>query len=694
VVGREPDERGTGAGWVAPATVFVASFCVMALELVAGRLASRQLGSSLYTWTSVIGVVLAGLSAGSWAGGRLADRSRAAPALSTLFAIASIACVAINVLNHRVDDWTPLWGWPWPLRVFTHVASVFLVPSVVLGMISPVAAKMALDRGAATGRTIGSVYAWGVIGSILGTFATGFWLVAALGTAPVVWLVAAVLAGLSIAFDRASPRAWAWGVALVVLATLGTGPWAWARSAGEKLSLREARGDAVVYEDESQYSHIRIVRSAASPGRLDMHLDRLLHSSIVLDQPVAQYYGYERIYGAVTRALAAGRDSLNTLMIGGGGYVYPRWLEAQWPGSRTEVVEIDPAVTRAAVAAFGLPADHDFVVNHADGRAWLGVLLERRRRGESLAPYDFVYLDVFDHYSVPYQLTTVECLKEIDELLAPGGAFLMNMIDVYAESRFLGSMLETMSRVFPHVTAFAEGVGVRVQPEVRNTFILVATKRPADFRRIVETYDPRIGLYELTPADLEEARGRAGHRALTDDWAPVENLLAPVVKRAAREIAARSALDDAEAALRAGDPAAARRSARRALELDPGSADAHAVLGNADQADGNLAGAIEHYEEFLRHHPSHVGARVNLAAALLGAGRVEEAERHLVDALGRDPENALAHSNLGVVRMRQGKVEEAAIELETAVRLDPRNVTARQNLQRVRRALEEREPEP
>jgi Flp pilus assembly protein TadD/predicted membrane-bound spermidine synthase len=660
----------------------------MAVELVAGRLTSRQLGTSLYTWTSVIGVVLAGLSAGNYLGGRLADRRAPADALAALFMMASIACAAITVLHHRVDDWSVLWGWSWPLRVFVHVAVVFLVPSFALGMVSPVAAKMALDRGAKTGRTIGSVYAWGMLGSIVGTFATGYWLVAAFGTAEVVWTVSVLLAALSIFFRRTSWKTWGWVGALGVLVILGAGPWAWAKSLGETLSLRESFGSDVIYLNESQYSHIRVVRSSRSPDRRDLHLDQLLHSSIVMDRPDELQYGYERIYGAVTGAMAAGRDSVNTLTIGGGGYVFPRYLQATWPRSRTEVVEIDPAVTQAAVAAFGLRAEHDFVVVHADGRAHLGGLIERRRRGDPASPYDFIYLDVFDHYSVPYQLTTLECLAAVDELLAEDGAFLMNLIDIFAESRFLGSMIETMKRVFPHVAVFAEGVGVRAQPDVRNTYILVGTKQPADFREVVAGYDSRIGLYALTDSDLEEARRRAGGRPLTDDWSPIENLLAPVVKRASREIAARTLVDRAETALRQGDVIEAERTARRALSLSPESPDAHAVLGNACQAAGDLDGAIEHYEIFLRSRPSHVGARVNLAAALLGEGRAEDAERHLVEAVRRDPGHALAHQNLGVVWTGMGRVEEAVAAFETALRLDPGNVKARDNLQRVQRELE------
>ena len=51
------------------ATVFFSSACIMILELVASRLIARHLGASLYTWTSVIGVVLAGITLGNYVGG-------------------------------------------------------------------------------------------------------------------------------------------------------------------------------------------------------------------------------------------------------------------------------------------------------------------------------------------------------------------------------------------------------------------------------------------------------------------------------------------------------------------------------------------------------------------------------------------------------------------------------------------------
>jgi hypothetical protein len=57
----------------------------MVLELVAARLIARYLGSSLYTWTAVIGVVLGGITLGNYLGGRVADSYPARRSLAGLF---------------------------------------------------------------------------------------------------------------------------------------------------------------------------------------------------------------------------------------------------------------------------------------------------------------------------------------------------------------------------------------------------------------------------------------------------------------------------------------------------------------------------------------------------------------------------------------------------------------------------------
>ncbi|RPI77729.1 MAG: MFS transporter, partial [Planctomycetaceae bacterium] len=175
--------------------VFVSSVCIMVVELCASRLIASYLGSSLYTWTSVIGVVLAGISIGNYLGGWIADRFPPHKALGWQFLVSGLATASVLILNRVAANNTGSRpeGVPWQFWVMALVGLVFLAPAVSLGTISPVTASIALGRSRRTGVTVGNIYAWGALGSIVGTFLAGFWLIGDFGTKHIIWMTSAVL---------------------------------------------------------------------------------------------------------------------------------------------------------------------------------------------------------------------------------------------------------------------------------------------------------------------------------------------------------------------------------------------------------------------------------------------------------------------------------------------------------------------
>src|SRR5437879_13605577 len=80
---------------VAYLIVFVSSCCTLILELVAGRILAPFIGVSLYTWTSILGVVLAGISLGNYLRGRMADRWPHRQTLSVLLMARGLGRLAI-----------------------------------------------------------------------------------------------------------------------------------------------------------------------------------------------------------------------------------------------------------------------------------------------------------------------------------------------------------------------------------------------------------------------------------------------------------------------------------------------------------------------------------------------------------------------------------------------------------------------
>ena len=79
--------RGFAERAVPNLVVFLSGLAIMVLELVASRLVAKHVGSSLETWTTVIAVILAGMSLGNYWGGRLSDRRAPLATLPYLFGV-------------------------------------------------------------------------------------------------------------------------------------------------------------------------------------------------------------------------------------------------------------------------------------------------------------------------------------------------------------------------------------------------------------------------------------------------------------------------------------------------------------------------------------------------------------------------------------------------------------------------------
>jgi predicted membrane-bound spermidine synthase len=81
---------------------FIASFCSLVIEMVAGRILAPFVGVSIYTWTSLIGVILAGISIGAYIGGKLVDRFPVRKTLGWLLLFSGISALTIIPLTNLV----------------------------------------------------------------------------------------------------------------------------------------------------------------------------------------------------------------------------------------------------------------------------------------------------------------------------------------------------------------------------------------------------------------------------------------------------------------------------------------------------------------------------------------------------------------------------------------------------------------
>jgi tetratricopeptide (TPR) repeat protein len=657
----------------------------MVLELVAARLIARHFGSSLYTWTAVIGVVLAGITVGNYLGGRIADRFRARKALAVLFALSSATCVMVVILNNLVGEWIWLWRFSWPMRVFSHVSLVFLIPSTLLGTISPVVAKMALDRGLPTGRTVGDIYAWGAAGSIAGTFATGYYLILAMGTVAIIWMVGGVLLLLAILYWARLWVLYLWAAIFIALMTMAAAPADWAKGTGTSLGLRDRPNPNIIYEDESEYCYIAVESISKNPDRRAFMQDKLKHSDMVMHDILDLKYSYVQIYAAVTHLLSQDKNKLSVLVIGGGGYVFPRYVEEVWPGSRIDVVEIDPRVTKAAMQAFGLKTDTPINTFTMDARNYVNQLAEQERTEEQETRYDFIYEDALSDYSIPYQLTTKEFNDKIARILTDSGAYMIELIDIYDSGLFIGAFVNTLEQTFPHVYVVTE----KQLRSGRSTFVVIAAKRRINLENLhLEKAVKNLDLWILSGSDIKVLRGKARGIVLTDDYAPVENLLAPAVLESAMDLLAQKYLAQAQELERRGEWEESISKYKDVISVDPTlSIKAYNEMGMILAGRGKLEEAVDAFKSALEYNRkveikrSMSNIHYNIGVALQRLGNNDEASEHLHKAiqgyredLAKSPDSAQMASRLGNVLAEVGDFSEATKYFQQAVNLNPYDI--------------------
>jgi predicted membrane-bound spermidine synthase len=184
-------------------------FITLGFEMVASRILTPLFGSGIYTWATIISIVVAGLMAGYFIGGFLADRFptfalAAAIKLVSATYLVFVFLVAGDHLESLIDAIPGETA-----ALFAGGLIVCFPPLVVLGMYSPLSVRLLLRDPADAGKISGGLFAISCLGNIAGILGTTFLLIPTIGTRAITGGFAAflVFSGLVSVAARLSQRA-------------------------------------------------------------------------------------------------------------------------------------------------------------------------------------------------------------------------------------------------------------------------------------------------------------------------------------------------------------------------------------------------------------------------------------------------------------------------------------------------------
>jgi tetratricopeptide (TPR) repeat protein len=327
-----------------------------------------------------------------------------------------------------------------------------------------------------------------------------------------------------------------------------------------------------------------------------------------------------------------------------------------------------------------------------DARNYVDKLLEQKHNGQEIPQYDFIYGDAFNDYSVPFQLVTREFNEKISTILSDDGIYMVNLIDIFDSGLFLGSVVNTLEEAFPCVYAATEDKNLFR----RNTFVIIAAKHKLDLKNIISQSKKgrELKLWYLDDSDIGKLGQKSRQFVLTDDYCPVENLLAPVVRDSAKDISAENFLKRAKELQRKEQLAESIENYLSATKINPiFSIQSYNEIGIMYIRMGNLEQAVEAFNKAIRYNDESVhksnmtSIRYRLGVVLKKLGKSEQATeqfQQVVEELRKElAERPISHEtwrHLGDTLAQMGDFKAAAEALKKAIALNPDDPTYYNNL--------------
>jgi spermidine synthase len=493
--------------------VFIAGMVSLGIEMCGPRLMAPYFGTSLFIWANQIGFTLLYLSIGYWIGGRLADRYPSTRVLCALTAVAALATGIIPFISKPVLDWSVSGLTTANASVFLSsmlaVILLFSVPTILLGMVSPFAIRLTMDRIGNAGTRAGSLYALSTVGSIIGAFLPVLVLIPAWGVRRTLFAACVVLLAASI-----------WGLLpreRLLVSTPG-GLLLLPLLLPQIFSFGALKPQQfMIYDQESLYNYIQVFQYPNGVRTLVLNEGLATHSIYYPDRVLTGDYWDYYLAMPFFNGLNAPKQLKRVAIVGLAGGTIARELAAAYGPVPIDGAEIDPAIIDVARNYFHMtePNLHPYA---GDGRTFMRT---------TPYTYDLVAVDAFHQPYIPFQLTTREFFQEIKAHLSPQGVLVLNTAHVGSDYRLVQAFVNTLYQVFPSVYLFdvpSDGGSTFANTEI------VATMHPSSLTAFHDTLrqvpgDSLLGSVaeEVLPTG-RDAKAQPGGVVFTDDHAPIEQL--------------------------------------------------------------------------------------------------------------------------------------------------------------------------
>lgn len=421
---------------------FSSGAVVMALEITGSRVLTPVFGSSTTTWGILIGVVLTGLAAGYFLGGKIADSSPSFKRLCSIIFSTGLFILFIPFISQPLIEFFVKVMPDFSAATFFSTLLIFGLPAILLGFVSPYAVKLASTTLHKIGATTGNLYSISTMGSIFGTFLTVFALIPFFEIQHLIFAFGFLLMGISAAGLGKIPKIMA-GILVTIFVVNAMGG---AGTISSDNNNAFGPNSEILVEEETPYSSLAVVEKN---NFRTLYIDGAVQSHMDLDDPSRLVLYYTKSFHL---ANLINPHLEEVLFVGGGGFSGPKsFLTTYDDITKVDVVEIDPVVVDVAKKYFFVPDDPKLGIIAEDARVFLS---------QTDGKYDAIILDAYAGYEIPFHLMTKQFYEVLDERLTDEGVMVSNFLGTFQgqDSELFQSYYSTLQEVFPTVFVFPSDI--------------------------------------------------------------------------------------------------------------------------------------------------------------------------------------------------------------------------------------------
>lgn len=442
----------------------------MAAEICGAKLLAPFFGSSLYVWSSVMAITLAGLASGYFFGGKL-SKSEQKDTLLLYVLMAAVCCLCFM---------------PFLTSLFVILASALpLIPAVIIsvffllfptmlfmGATSPLIISILTLEANDSGENSGRVYAVSTVGGILATFLCGFYLIPNFGVqlSLIGFSIILAAASLILILKKKSKLN-----AFVLLLVISIALFGFVTTGNNRYSVYKSEGilgKLEIRDEPSESNPSLIIRKLLINTTIQTEMNMLTGQSVS---------EYVRLLEKNILYFPKGK----ALVLGLGGGVVANMFHDH--GYDVAAVEFDGRIMDMAQQFFFLNDSVKTVC--ADARYYMNNSKEK---------YNLILFDVFKAEEQPSHVITLESLEKLKNMLEKDAVVLINTHGYLTGKNGQGTqcMLATLKKA-----GFDLKICTFSENEDYRNLLIVASLKPSHFTLNNELYPIMIYNSEVINTD-------------------------------------------------------------------------------------------------------------------------------------------------------------------------------------------------